>query len=749
MSSNIMDLVTEKKIEYLLDEMTLEEKIGMIHGAGLFRTEGVKRLGIPALKTSDGPMGVRAEFEDASWRSLDFNDDLVTYCPSNTAIASTWNPQIAETAGTVLGEEARGRGKDMILAPGINIQRVPECGRNFEYMSEDPYLTATLCVPLIKGIQKSDVAACVKHFALNQQETERLWVNVEVDDAALRELYLPGFEAAVKEAGVYSVMGAYNLYHGKHCCENNALLKDILRDEWEYDGVVISDWGAVHDTKAAAESELDIEMSVTPDFDEYFLANPLKEKIQAGEIPEDVVNRKVRNILRLMFRINVMNDHRKAGSINSRQHQQNVLKAAEESIVLLKNEHISGEHLPIDPNKKEKILVVGDNAVRTHANGGGSAEIKALYEITPLLGMKMLLGGNVNITFTRGYAPAEKKQSDTNWQEDSLKEQEEDALAIKNEDIGLNEELAAEAVEMAKQADRVIFIGGLNHDFDIEGHDRSSLMLPYGQDALINRILEVNDNTTVVMISGSPVDMSAWKDKVKSLVWMSYAGMEGGLALAEVLFGKVNPSGHLAQTLPFENAKQFVTDEKENILFPGRLLTTEEAAGINAKLTQTYEEGRLVGYRYYDKKNIPVQYAFGFGLSYTKFMIASPYAVCSNKLAMLPSLPEKTELVNVNMTVENIGNRSGQAVVQVYVGRKHAAEDEPLRELKGYMKISIGRGEKVSAGIPLSARDFAHYDVNKKCFVVYDDEYEIYVGQSLDALTCCGTFRPEHEIICV
>ncbi len=314
MKDNLKDLITEKKIEYLINEMTLDEKIGMIHGAGLFRTGDVKRFGIPSLKTSDGPMGVRGEFEDASWRSLNLGDDLVTYCPSNTAVASTWNPQIAEVTGGVLGEEARGRGKDMILAPGINIQRVPECGRNFEYMSEDPCLTATLCVPLIRGIQKSDVAACVKHFALNQQETERLWVNVEVDDAALHELYLPGFEAAVKDAGVHSVMGAYNLYHGQHCCENNLLLKDILRDEWGYDGVVISDWGAVHDTKAAAESELDIEMSVTSDFDSYCMADPLKEKIQNGEISEETVNRKVRNILRLMFRMNAMEREEKERS---------------------------------------------------------------------------------------------------------------------------------------------------------------------------------------------------------------------------------------------------------------------------------------------------------------------------------------------------------------------------------------------------------------------------------------------------
>ncbi len=748
MNNNLQefDRKTEEKIEDILNGLTLDEKIGMIHGAGLFRTEGVKRLGIPALKMSDGPMGVRAEFEDASWKSVGLGDDIVTYGLSNTAIAASWNPEIAEAAGKVLGEEARGRGKDVILAPGINIQRVPECGRNFEYFSEDPFLTAELAVSMINGIQKSDVAACVKHFALNQQETERLWVNVEVSEPALRELYLPAFAAVVKESNVYSVMGAYNLYQGQHCCENNVLLKDILRDEWGFDGAVISDWGAVHDTKAAAESELDIEMSVTPDFGDYILADPLKEKILSGEISEETVNRKVKNILRLMFRIHAMEEDRKPGSINTVQHREAVLKAAEETVILLKNEDGS---LPIDPKKREKILVVGDNAVRAHACGGGSAEIKALYEITPLLGIRMLLGGNADIAFAKGYAPAAKEESDVNWQEDSLNAQEEDALALSYQDTGFDPALAEEAVSLAKEADRVLFIGGLNHDFDIEGHDRTSLKLPYGQDELIGRLIEANENTTVVMISGSPVDMSTWKDKVKSLVWMSYAGMEGGYALAEVLFGAVNPSGHLAQTLPFENTKQFKANEKENTVFPGRTLTADECSRMNAKLTETYEEGRLVGYRYYDRNGIEVQYPFGYGLSYTQFQINNPYCVSNSKVIMFSKLPEETVLMRVNASLENTGDKDGKGLIQVYFGRKHALGDEPMRELKGFEKILLHVGEKKAVSITMTARDLAHYGTEKKCFVIAEDEYEIYAGQSSADLSLCGTFCMDHEIICI
>lgn len=406
----------EKKIKDLVSQMTLDEKIGMIHGDGLFRTKGVERLGIPEVTMSDGPMGVRNEFENAHWIAVGNNDDYVTYLPSNSAIASTWNREIARESGEVLGEEARGRGKDVILAPGINIKRSPLGGRNFEYMSEDPYLTGELAVPLIQGIQTKDTAACVKHFALNNQETERLWVDVEVSERALWEIYLPAFEKAVKKEKTMSVMGAYNRYKGQHCCENKELMTDILRDKWGFDGMSVSDWGAVHDTAAVAAGGLDIEMSVTDNFDEYFMAEPLKKAVESGEIPESLIDEKVQNIIRMLFRLHKMGEgERNPGGYNTQDHREAALSAARESIVLLKNED---KKLPLSQKETKKVLVIGDNGDRIHSNGGGSAEIKALYETSPLMGIKKLLGGNAQVVYVKGYFAddLEKVDSDVNWQ---------------------------------------------------------------------------------------------------------------------------------------------------------------------------------------------------------------------------------------------------------------------------------------------------------------------------------------------
>lgn len=390
-----------EEAEELMRRLTLDEKIGMIHGAELFRTAPVERLGIPALTMSDGPMGVRQEFEPASWKSVGNQDDYVTYLPCNSALASTWNRELAGLTGEVLGAEARGRGKDVILGPGVNIKRSPLCGRNFEYFSEDPYLTKEMAVPYIRGVQNWDVAACVKHFAANNQETQRLWVDVKIDEKALREIYLPAFYDAVKKGNAYTVMGAYNKLYGEHCCQSGFLLNGILREEWGYDGVVISDWGGVHDTEAAAKSGLDIEMSVTDDFDEYCMAGPLKKAVEEGRVSEKVIDEKVIHILMLMKRLHMLDGDRKSGAYNTPGHRQAALDVARESVVLLKN---SGGRLPLSPEKSKEILVIGENADRMHAPGGGSAEIKALYEITPLMGIKMLLGGNTKVTYEIGRA---------------------------------------------------------------------------------------------------------------------------------------------------------------------------------------------------------------------------------------------------------------------------------------------------------------------------------------------------------
>ena len=572
-----MDKVLENRIYLLIREMTLEEKTGMIHGAGLFRTAGVERLHIPPLKMSDGPMGVRSEFVNDQWMPVGTPDDYVTYCPSNSAIAMTWNRKLAHNAGKVLGEEARGRGKDVILAPGINIKRTPACGRNFEYISEDPRLTSELAVPMVRGIETSDVAACVKHFAMNNQETERLWINVEADERTMREIYFPAFQAVVQKAGAKSIMGSYNLIRGTHVCENKDIMGTVLRKEWGFDGTIISDWGAVHTTKETAEGPLDIEMSVTSDFDDYFLANPLISEIRKGHIDEACVDEKVRNILRMMVRLHMIeltevpdsdgkkkilvqkNKNRKAGSYNTAKHRSEVLKVARESITLLKNED---RKLPLDP-AIDKVLVIGQNAVISQAMGGGSAEIKALYEITPLLGISKFLGGNCEVRYARGYDIPAKKESDHNWQEDSLDASKAAAETAKETEDSAR--LRKEAVELAKEYKHVIYVGGLNHDQDLEGQDRADLTLPYGQDRLITELLEVRSDMTIVMLAGSPVSMKPWADRAKAIVWMSYSGMEGGTALAEVLFGAVNPSGKLAETLPEEIPECF----RKEAYFPG------------------------------------------------------------------------------------------------------------------------------------------------------------------------------------
>ena len=727
----------DAEIDELLSQLTLEEKIGMIHGNGLFRTKAVERLGIPRLVTSDGPMGVRMEFPDDSWYPVDKSDDYVSYGPSNSALAATWNPQLAYETGKVLGEEARGRGKDMILGPGINIKRDPLCGRNFEYMSEDPYLVQTMAVPYIQGVQECDVSACVKHFAVNNQETNRMAVDTLVDERTLREIYLPGFKAAVQEAGAYSVMDAYNKFRGKYCSKSKELLNDILRDEWGFDGVLVSDWGAVHSTKETAETSLDLEMSVTFNFDEYFYAEPLLEAVRKGEVSEELVDAKVRNILRLMFRVKMIGpeaDTRKAGAYNTHAHREKILATAREAIVLLENkENQEGRKLlPLDAgkvtlrktvtnpqtgavhmNKRHKIAVIGHNAEHLHAGGGGSAEIKALYEISPLMGLKMALGGNADIAYAQGYyIPGKKGVNEVNWQEASLERQ---VMGQENQDspeqIALRKEIAEnraklleEACALAKEADTVIFVGGLNHDYDVEGRDRVDMKLPYGQDTLIEELLKINPDTVVIMVAGSPVEMP-WRDKVRGLIWCYYAGMETGTALTDVLLGKVNPSGKLPESFPavYEDTATCKNGEfgKEEVV--------------------EYKEGVFVGYRYYEKENVKPAYSFGYGLSYAEFVLENVTAVSCDG-----------DKVLVEVDVRNVGEIAGAEVVQCYVADRVCSVERPVKELKAYSKVFLQPGEckRVQMELPRSA--FAYYDAECREFVVESGEFDIYVGNSAD-----------------
>lgn len=780
----------EKEIQAILQQMTLEEKVSMLHGQGFFRTAAVERLGVPGLVMSDGPMGVRNQFPDDSWIPVGNSDDYVTYCPSNSALAATWNPELAYEGGQILGEEARGRGKDVILAPGINMKRDPLCGRNFEYMSEDPYLIETLVTPLVKGIQESDVAACVKHFAVNNQETNRLMVDTIVDERTLREIYFPGFKAAVQEGGSYSLMNAYNKFRGAHCSENKELLDEVLRDEWKYDGTVISDWGSVHTTKEAAEASMDMEMSVVTNFDQYYFANPLIEAVQKGEVKEEDIDKKVRNILRMMFRLKMMGPEaldRKAGAYNTPAHRQGTRKIAEEAILLLKNEEkvlpITKERLemtrePADDKtqrchgaapRKRKIAVIGRNAERCHANGGGSAEIKALYEISPLLGLKETLGGNVDIVYAPGYFIPEKKDvSEVNWQEASLEqlimgmpeseEEPEKQRALRMEIEENRRRLREEACALAREADEVIFVGGLNHDYDVEGRDRPDMKLPYGQDELIDALLQVAPNLIVVMAAGSPVEMP-WLAKVKALVWCYYSGMETGNALAEVLLGRINPSAKLPETFP--------------VVYADTVTARNGQFGLEDKVE--YKEGIFVGYRYYEKEKIKPAFPFGYGLSYTTFAMENLEVAQQegrsrsekgwqdnaektmgqiedigagsreNRQDDIAQSGERAEAcgvslcgnkndtyVTISAEVTNTGDMAGAEVVQCYVTDCECSVERPVKELKAYRKVFLEPGETKKVTMELPERAFAFYDVEQRAFRVEPGTFLLHVGNASD-----------------
>ena len=728
----------ENEINQLTAKLTLEEKITMLHGCGLFRTGEVDRLGIPSIRMSDGPMGVRQEFPDANWIPCGLSDDYVSYLPSNSALAATWNPERAYAGGQVLGEEARGRGKDVILAPGINIKRDSLCGRNFEYMSEDPCLIESMVVPFIKGVQENDVAACVKHFAVNNQETERLAVDTLVDERTLREIYLPGFKAAVQEAGSYSLMNAYNKFRGVFCSESKELLDDILREEWGYDGTIISDWGAVHSTKETAESSMDIEMSVTYNFDDYYFAKPLLEAVKKGEVAEADLDKKIKNILRMMYRLKMLGEEapeRKCGAYNTYEHQQKTLQTAREAIVLLKNEDkvlpITKERLALEKTstpdadglfsaRKKKIAVIGINASYQHAGGGGSAEIKAFYEISPLLGLRQQMGGNVHMEYARGYyIPGKKDVNEVNWQEASLERRvmgvedpdSEEQKALRKEIEENRARLREEAVNLAKDADEVIFVGGLNHDYDTEGRDRDDMRLPYGQDELIEALLDVNPNTIVVIVAGSPVEMP-WADRAKAIVWSYFSGMETGNALAEILLGKVNPSAKLPETFPVRY--------------------TDTVTYKNGEFGKTdvveYKEGVFVGYRYYEKEQVKPAFAFGHGLSYTSFDIKDLQV----KAVGNADSDLKDTVVTVTAFVTNTGDMAGAEVVQCYVADPECSVERPVKELRGYAKVFLNPGEEKTVTIDLPAQAFAFYDVEKKDFIVEAGRFVIYAGNASD-----------------
>lgn len=688
----------EKRIEKLIKKMTLEEKVGLLHGNSKFYVAGVERLGIPEWSLSDGPHGVRAEINRHDWAYAGWTNDSASYFPTGTAFAAAWNPELAYRRGEVLGEEARWRKKDVLLGPGVNIIRSPLCGRNFEYMSEDPYMNSVLAVAYIKGLQSRDVACSVKHFAVNNQETNRTTVDVECSERALREIYLPAFKAAVQEGGALTVMAAYNKFRGEFCAENNYLVRKILRNEWGFDGVYVTDWGAAHSTVPSMEAGLDLEMGTLIDkYEDWYYANPLIEAVKSGKIPMSLVDEKVGDVLRVMIKTNVLDPKKRfgPGSMNTKEHQQATYDAAAEAIVLLKNQN---NLLPLDFSSIKSLAVIGDNATRKHSNGGLSSEIKAVYEVTPLEALRAKWGDKVDIRFAQGYEKLSTfVEGSNNGQSSgtfSSKTQESDALL-------------KEAVEVARTSDVALLVCGLNHDYDTESFDRLNMDIPYGQVELIQEVVKANPRTIVVMIAGSPLNMAAVDICSPAIVWAWFNGMEGGNALVDVLSGKVNPSGKMPFTTPV-SLDQSPAHALGN--FPGR------------DLKVNYEEDILVGYRWFDTKGLPVVYPFGYGLSYTTFNYSN--------LNTDKKTYDQADTIQATFTLTNTGDREGAEVAQLYVSDPVCSVMRPVKELKAFKKVFLKPGEsrRITLDIPVSS--LAFYSEAQSQFVVEPGEFILQLGAS-------------------
>ena len=806
----------ERQVEKLLRELTVAEKVHLCHAVSKFSSGGVERLGIPCLTMSDGPHGVREEISADSWDAVGGDEDYSTYLPTGTALAATWNVERAREFGEVLGSEARERGKDVILGPGVNMVRSPLCGRNFEYYSEDPFLAGTLAASAIGGIQSQGTAACVKHFALNSQELHRHDVDARCNERTLRELYLPAFEMAVKDGHTMTIMGAYNKFRGQHCCENDYLLNEILKREWGFDGVVISDWAGVYDTHEAGRFGMDIEMGTcAPSYDEYHLATPFEKAVERGEIEPAELDDKARRILRLMFRLGILGDNaRPAGERNTPAHQATAKKIALEAITLLKNRN---RLLPLRPGKLEKLLVVGDNAVRKHHFGGHSSAVKALYEVTPLEGIRNYLRDYpVEVEFIRGYPVSsgagpiptallgivDAGAGTRGWRceiydnhdrkgdpvavmplENAEFDPERDLPeSLRGKDFGvmIRGELTPEKTETweffldgasqswfdcsvsnienckseenvcgsvkvkleagrtypltmpihihmnipvypvrltakigeggagaglddalrsaAESADAILFFGGLNHTFDAEGSDRKDMALHEGQNDLISALAAINPRMAVVLVGGSPMEMP-WVDEVRAIVQMWYAGMEGGNAIADILFGAVSPSGKLPFTFP-------------------KKLADSPAHALNdyAPLICNYAEGVLMGYRWFDTKKCEPLFSSGHGLSYTTFEYSDL------------AITELEDGFKVSVTVKNTGSMRGAETAQLYVAPPKCRFVRPVHELKGFAKCELEPGKKSRLSFKLDFRSFAYYNQEIGEWEIAPGRYRIEIG---------------------
>lgn len=702
----------EQRVEDALQRMTLQEKIRVIHAQSKFSSAGVPRLGIPDFWTDDGPHGVRPDVLWDEWEQAGQTNDSCIAFPALTCLAATWNPAMALAYGHSLGEEALYRGKDMILGPGVNIYRTPLGGRNFEYMGEDPYLTSRMVVPYIKGLQACGVSACVKHYALNNDEEYRHQVNVEVSDRALHEIYLPAFKAAVTEAGTWAIMGAYNLYKNEHNCHNSIMLNKILKHDWKFDGVVVSDWGGAHDLDQAVKNGLDMEfgtwtdgltMGATNAYDNYFLSQPYLKAIREGKYSTKELDDKVRRVLRLFFRT-TMNRQRPHGFMCSDAHYAAARHIAEDGIVLLKND---ANTLPIDTKRAKRVLVVGENAVKMMTVGGGSSSLKVQREVSPLSGLKARLEKEgVTVDYERGYV------GDINGAYNGVTTGQD--LSEKRSE----KQLIADAVAKAKNADYVVFFGGLNKsDYqDCEGHDRKNMDLPYNQNKVVEALAKANKHLIFVNISGNAVTMP-WKGSVPAIVQGWFLGSEAGNALAAVLTGDVNPSGKTPFTWPA--SLQDVGAHKLGT-YPGTWRADKKI------IDEEYKEGIYVGYRWVDKAKTHPTFAFGHGLSYTSFKLSDARA---NAASMT-----RDGKITFTVNVKNTGSRAGAEVVQLYIHDIKASLDRPEKELKGFNKVFLQPGESKDVDITIDNSALSFYDDRTQAWTSENGDFVALIGNASDNL---------------
>jgi beta-glucosidase len=718
----------DSKIDSIIKQMTIEEKVEMLHAKHMFVSSGVERLGIADIRYADGPFGIREEMQPDSWAGLGWETDKATFFPTGSALAATWSPELAYEFGTGMAKEARLRGKDMILGPAINIQRIPTGGRTYEYLSEDPLLSAKLAAGYTRGVQDNGVAVCLKHYALNNQENNRGNVNVIIGERAMREIYLQPFRAAVEDADAYGVMAAYNKVGGLWCSENDLLLNKILRDEWGFAGMVISDWGGTHSTVKSIISGLNVEMP-----GKKYLGQALLDSVKAGLVPEEIINRRVREILRVRMAIKPIPETEANKEITSQAPQQKIAyDVACKSIVLLKNDGI----LPLNYENNPVIAVIGANATQIMATGGLGAGVKALYEITPLEGLKNRIGSKAKIIFAQGYEPVQYRRANPKTPED-----------IRKQELR-NQLLTKEALSVAAEANIVIFIGGDNRAVETEGTDRKDIFLPFAQDTLISKIARVNPNIITVLVSGAPNDLNIVNPVSKALLISWFNGSEAGNALADVLTGNISPSGHLPFTLPvkLEDSPAYAlgnypqgsrnSDVFANLVSNGGSTEKNEQKSDQKNEddpnTAYYSEEFLVGYRWYDTKNVKVMYPFGHGLSYTSFEYRN---LKTDKVKY-----GTDDLIKLTFELINTGKVKGDEVVQAYVHRINPSVDWPEKELKAFSRITLSPGETKTISLEIPGKSLSYWNSEKQAWDEDPCRMELLVGSS------AGDIKLKNEI---